>query len=99
MSKDEEETSLILEEANDLKPHLLKSGVEDISCSTETLPPATTEETDDTIIHEYDHEDVACDVTITDGEGLREKRKLRFYTEFMNRFDVSLLLIGSKKII
>ena len=71
LSKDEEETSLILEKGNDLKPDILKSGVEDISYSTETLLTATTEETGDTVIHEYDHEDVACDVD----EGSRDKKK------------------------
>ena len=71
LSKVEEETSLVLEKANDLKPDILKSGVEDISCSTESLLPATTEETGETIIHEYDHKDVAYDVD----EGPRDKKK------------------------
>ena len=84
LSKDEEGTNLIPEKANDLKPDVLKSGVENISCSTETLPSATTEETSDAIIHESDRENEACDVSVVDDEGLGNKRKTRVVTGMFN---------------
>ena len=74
LSKHEEKTDLIPAEANDSKPDVFKSDV-DIICSKESVPIVITEETDDTIFHESDHERVACDVTLIGDEGLEYKTK------------------------
>ena len=74
LSKNEEETSLVPEKANDLKPDILKSGV-DITCSTESLPLVIAEETGETIIHESDQEDAAGDVSFVDDKDSRDKTK------------------------
>ena len=75
LSKDEEETDLVPEKANDLKPDVLKSDV-DIACSEESAPVAFAEDTGGTFIHESDHEGAACDISLVDNEGTEDKINL-----------------------